>query len=57
MVFDSALAIVAKGVGFGAPKAEAGAFVKALGVWRGGTDAEAEGGNARQGAGVPDGGV
>ena len=57
MVFGGALALVAKGIGFGAPKPEAGAFVQALSVWSGATDAETEGGDARQRAGVLDGSV
>ena len=51
------MAIVPEGVGFCAPKVEAGAFVEALSVWRGGTDAEADGGDARQRVSVLDGGV
>ena len=57
MVFGGASPIVAEGVGFRAPKSEAGAFVKTLGVRRGGTDAEADGGDARQRACVLEGGV
>lgn len=57
MVFGGALPFVAEGIGFGAPNAEAGAFVKALGVWRRGADAEANNGDARQQVRVLDGGV